>query len=279
MLKYDMVVTPQLIYITEGADYSWANRVVAEIPEKPIIPICVGMASKVNKRNFQMDDGLLKTLKIISERCELIGVRGEYSASVLGKYGIKNTQIIGCPSIYYPILRRGMKDIIRSREPIRVVTNSISLGDYPLEKSWFKYIAEKDYPFIHQGIIDKSLYCAYLKKNLRYFMDIAEWEAYVRTFTFSIGARLHGNILPLWIGIPSFFFTHDSRTREICEFFKLPHMEICKFDPRKSIEYYYELADYSEFNKAIPNLLVRYESFLKANNLEANKRVGIGQGQ
>ena len=50
--------------------------------------------------NFVLHPNTLKLLKEIEERC-VIGVRGYYTAEILNKYGIKNLQVIGCPSMFY----------------------------------------------------------------------------------------------------------------------------------------------------------------------------------
>lgn len=222
-----------------------------------------------------MHENVVKTMKSLSERCKLIGVRGSYTAEVLERYGVKNTKVIGCPSVYYPFLRRGLRGIDRSDEPLRAVANSVGAGENLKEKRWFDYIVENGLPFVDQTLGDFQLelinddyqYKLYLNKNMRFFMSVDEWEVFIRNFNFSIGMRFHGNIVPIWNGIPALFLIHDSRTKEMCEFFHLPHMGVSEFDPRKPLEYYYEAADYSEFNKAMPKLLEEYKDFLKCNGI------------
>ena len=43
-----------------------------------------------------------------------------------------------------------------------------------------------------------------------------------KDFNFACGSRIHGNIMPILMGIPAAICPIDSRTREMAEFFDIP---------------------------------------------------------
>lgn len=86
-----------------------------------------------------------------------------------------------------------------------------------------------------------------------------------------MGERFHGNIVQVQNGVPALFLTVDSRTSELTEFFDLPHIPINSFDANKPIEYYFEQADYSQFNKNYKAKRKIFLDFLKKNNLVEQK--------
>lgn len=97
--------------------------------------------------------------------------------------------------------------------------------------------------------------------------DRSEWDRALQNVDFSFGARFHGNVMALWNNIKALFMITDSRTKEMIEFFRLPSIELNAFDKDKPIEYYYELADYSKFNKAYHILYKNFCGFVKKNGL------------
>lgn len=64
---------------------------------------------------------------------------------------------------------------------------------------------------------------------------------------FSFGQRIHGNILCTLMGIPAIVYIHDSRTRELAEYFELPIY--VPEDGYVDIEQAYENASWDRFNK------------------------------
>ncbi len=263
MSGYDTLVVSALIYIRRDDPFNWASFVM-QLPEHlAVVPISVGLASDNRDPGFRLHKNVLRILKNISQRCVSMGVRGEYTAEILAKHGIKNTRVIGCPSLYYPFLTRGSMDIARSEEPLRVVANASGGSDV-----WLDYIAGNKFAFVDQSLNALGARTDYAER--KFFMDVKKWETHVGGFNFSIGTRFHGNVIALWSGIPALFIVHDSRMREMCELFKLPSIELDEFDSRKPVRHYYEAAYYSEFNKAMPKLLENYKTFLTENNLAWN---------
>ncbi len=85
-------------YINEGMD--WENtRSLLERLHLPVYVIGVG-AQAASARKLRLSEDSVAIWKLISERCGSIGVRGSFTADTLDSLGIKNVDIIGCPSLF-----------------------------------------------------------------------------------------------------------------------------------------------------------------------------------
>ena len=75
--------------------------------------------------------------------------------------------------------------------------------------------------------------------------------------------------MPILAGIPATVVCIDSRTREMAEFFDIPHVSFQR-NHRYSVDDLlsaYELADYSEFNARFTERYHAFESFLQRNGI------------
>lgn len=276
--EYKAFVTTDLIWIRQMQDFSYLNKVLDVIGTLPLVPISVGLQCNSYLPDFKLHPETLKVLQRISERC-VMGVRGSYTAEILSKYGITNFKIIGCPSMYMDT--PGFESVNNSgTAPKRISLNFETFyGKLTKPKTdLLQYGARHDFEFVEQvqatpeakHIPDEAALkeiLGWLDRKRHCFFDIGQWREYMNGVDFSLGTRFHGNVLALWEGVPALFFTCDSRTKELCEHFSLPRMDISEFDPEKSIEYYYEKADYSEFHKQYPQRLKEWNEFLEMNGL------------
>ena len=277
--KCSAVVTPVMCWIRENDDISgwteWADTCLGDIP---LIPLPLGLITGHKKSDFTLHPQTVKCIAKFAEKA-VIGVRGYYSAEILNKYGIKNLQVIGCPSLYLN-LDRGLMVRSSSSKPHSTVVNYRTFWKKPGDKDWgfLLWAAKNNVSFVeqtgklwnpHHFSDDASIALAnWLNEKERLFLDVGEWRKYIRKHDFSMGQRMHGNIVALWEGIPSLFMTMDTRMEELCEFFHLPSMSARDFDAEKPVEYYYELADYTEFNKHYHTCLNEFYTFIAKNHLE-----------
>ncbi len=278
-VKPKAIVTTDLIWILPDSNYDYLISRINELGDIPVVPIGVGLQASEYDKDFKLSQSAQRVLKMLEERV-VIGCRGEYTAAVLEKYNIKNIQLIGCPSLYY----KGSKgfSIRRNDTDIKnVVCNFRSLCGTLSKKekrflSWcttgnYTFIEQTSQPFRIETVEGDRAYFEYVSKwihNKKVFFELDSWQECIKKHDFSIGGRFHGNILALWNSIPALFVTVDSRTREMIDFFKLPYIEMEEFDWEKPIEYYYDLADYSQFNKEYRQKYENYVEFLKKNDIE-----------
>ncbi|MCL2363880.1 MAG: polysaccharide pyruvyl transferase family protein [Defluviitaleaceae bacterium] len=275
------IITTGFIWIlpNDPKATAWHKHLLNYAKDKPLIPISVGLQAHVFSPDFKIHEDTVNVLSAMAERC-VLGVRGYYAANILNKHGIKNIKVIGCPSVYFGLdAGLGIKNIAQPKiccSNFRAFHGK--LKDH--EKKFLKYCASKDFTFVEQNqqtleagmsnADDYQLLKKWLDKKSEIFFSAEEWVNCMRSFDFNIGYRFHANVAALHAGIPSLFFSVDSRVTEMCEFFNLPLMSPSDFDPNKDIQYYAELADYTEFNKNYGNILNNFKEFCASNGITLN---------
>lgn len=277
MDNFDGIVTTSLIYIREEDTLESFEPLLKRYNDKPIVPISVGLQAPNLDYKFRINDHAVKILQEIAERA-VLGIRGEYSAEILNSHGIKNIQVIGCPSVYYNLDNFFIKK--RKIEEIKVASSIYSTtGGFfyknKYETDFLNYIVKNNFTLIKQTRSDDR----HVEKfNLRFsdevlFFNAEEWMSFVKKFDFSFGARFHGNVMSVISGVPALFITVDSRTEEMCRYFKFPAMCIKNFSPDKTPDEYYELADYTDFNLIYPIRLQNFRTFCNKNNIKLRDNI------
>ena len=276
--RFSAFVTTDLIWIRQMQDFSYLNKTLDAIGELPLIPISIGLQCDRMIPDFRLHPETVRVIRRISERC-VMGVRGNYTAEILKSYGIDNFMVIGCPSMYMDTA--GLLSVGTEKKSVGRVSANFETFYKKLDKprlDFLRYCAENDFSFAEQtaaSVSEKQIgdplllknVQSWLGKNSHRFFDINEWRSYIRGFDLSIGARFHGNVIALWENVPALFLVTDSRTKELCEHFALPHIDISDFDRSEPVEYYYGLADYSEFHKNYPKRVGEWKNYLLSNGL------------
>lgn len=283
-LRPSHIITTDLIWIRPESNFDYLLRQMNKFRDSVFVPISVGLQAPKMGSDFRLNDSVLNVLKAIEERA-VIGCRGVYTAEILNKNGIKNVEVIGCPSVYY----RGkegyhIKTPDITTEGAHVVSNFRSFWGKlsKIEKHFLSYCATGNFDFVEQAALrfelrstdnDKKYFDyvnRWMSKKSRTFFDIDSWNSFVSLHNFSWGARFHGNVLALWNDIPALFMPVDSRTAELVDFFRLPSVPMENFDREKPLRYYIEKADYTDFNKLYPKNYRKFVGFLKKNGLEVS---------
>jgi hypothetical protein len=243
--------------------------------------------------------------KRVAERSATIGVRGEYTASVLEHLGITNVTLTGCPSLYMtlePELKIHKRDL--DEGSLRVAVNGSnnvirhsfapsSAADVERQlletavRDNYSYVLQNEFPEIDivlgratpeeaaQGSgslqrigsqMSSSAYNTFLQKNGRVFFSVDEWDHFIRRMDFSIGTRFHGNMIALLSGVPALIIPHDTRTLEMSRLMKIPHVRVDEIG-HIDIARLYDSTDYSEFARNYSKLYQDYIRFLELNNV------------
>lgn len=274
----EQFITAAFIWIRENEDKSSFKRTMQVLKNKPIVPISIGLQSSSFTPDFKIHPNTVKLFEEMQEKC-VLAVRGNYTAEILNKHGIKNIQVVGCPSMFTelnPNKRIDKKPTVHLGNRIscnyKTLTKELTSRDYEILSYLNSYSTifmeqTKNYiPAEYYGIIPKEVLWLITKKK-RIFFIFDDWLKLMKSFDFSVGARFHGNMVALLANVPSLFLTFDSRTTEMTDYFKLPTLDIKKFDVSRPISYYYDLADYSEFNKNYPKIYNEFVEFAEKNNL------------
>ncbi len=280
--EFDVFLTTNLIFIQEGADLTYLRNVLKKIGDRVLLPLGIGLSAETEKKEFWMPEETVTVLREIAQRCDSVGVRGEYTAEILAGYGIKNSTIIGDPSLY-----TGIGEIKKAAEKPEFTDKSIVGSFKPFygkltqkEMQFLKYMKEYMFEFVEttslepdeQNIADRETLTelkSYLEKKKVYY-DAEEWKRMFASRQFAMGMNFHNNVLAVQSGVPALFLNYETSGREMCRFFGLPHIEIAQFRMDEPVEVYYEMADYTEFEKGIKKKQAQFLDFLDKNGVAAD---------
>lgn len=209
------------------------------------------------------------------------GLRGFFTEELFNKLGYYNDCVTGCPSMYQMgknlhIEKKKLNDNFR----LALNGNRTSMILYEKNDICKKYLNTW---FVDQGDYVSALYEKKDKINIhviRQMMDsysklgvkllasnkiiciydLPRLASYLQELKLdlSFGQRIHGNILCTLLGIPAIVYVHDSRTKELAEFFGLPIYE--DVNGKIDILEAYEKADWTNFNN---NFNDKYDNFEK----------------
>lgn len=275
--EYDAFLTTDLIWIRENAQYENTEQILKNIGHRPLIPVSVGLQSNDFKSDFCIHPKTIRLLYEIAERC-VVGVRGEYTADILDKYGIRNLKVIGCPSVYYKDKYNLTK--LSTRTQIETVCSFKTFWGRCSEKEikFLDYCRKRNLDFIEQTaqpmstmfIRDCVRFEEWLADASHIFFDIDEWDRFMQNYDFYIGMRFHGGIIAMQNNVCPLFIITDSRVRELTEFFGLPSIDVKKFNTLTPLKKYYAKTDYTEFYERYEQHKETMKEFAKKNNLEIN---------
>ena len=241
--------------------------------ERLRIPFCafsLGVQAPLRHRVGPLPPGSERFLRAMSDRAVSVGLRGSISAEFLSGMGIRNWRVVGCPSNFLNAGFRGhhWAEVAASRDRAVVlhVEDVADLGAYiakfrelvggsprrflfqtaaGLTKSYCNGLhgtapsglgaEEGDFMRVY-GATDREDALRIMGNEFRYFFSIPDWIRSCSDLRFSIGARLHGNIVALQCGIPSLVVIHDERTREMAECLDMPGVTLDGFHRLHSLE-------------------------------------------
>ncbi len=219
----------------------------------------------------KLDRELVDFLRFLSSKVTSIGVRGYFTFDVLSKLGIKNVEVIGCPSYY----EKGRNRIIvkpKWDEHLRLASSTgvpyilpkvqrVYLQDrLPKEERIIKiYFGEKQY-------LNRTEYSDLINGKYRIFSSIQEWKKDLEGTDFYIGTRVHGSMVALNSGVPTVVMNKDSRAREMCEYMNIPYFPELRFS--KSVKCIFDSCDYQKMNAELNEKFDIFEKFLSLNGFE-----------
>ncbi|MGO4704324.1 polysaccharide pyruvyl transferase family protein [Microvirga sp. 2MCAF38] len=270
--NYDALVFPAANQINSNNDLGY----FADLFERTQLPcVVVGLGAQADKvgDKVTISAGTRRWLSVIAERSLTLGVRGTYTAEVLGGLGIHNVEVVGCPSFFLnPSATLGRELEKKLSAPSRSV--AFCQGEFhndqrAVERKVFDWASKRGAPYVCQapekvislarGRLDElsdadiDAIRSYLSPDLspeeflqvaqasfKTFFDIDAWLAHLKQFDLSVGARLHGNILAVQAGTPGIIIPHDSRTNELARTGRLPVL---------STEQFLECADVEEVKR------------------------------
>lgn len=261
----------------------------------PTIVTGVGSQTDIGIGAEGMDDETKReTIRFVSavlNHAPSIEVRGETTRRTLLELGFHNSDItiIGCPSLYdmsrnyeirkkLPRLNSDSKISINHEWPMRDLATFYKANEQKYHNLTTIYQTAEGGEYILWGKTMTNLPAglprsvadvAYRENHLKFFTNVSTWKTFLSSQDFCFGVRLHGVIAALAAGTPGVLLPIDSRTMELSEYHALPHKTFREvMDSGKYLaEDIYDEADFSEFNKRMPENWDRYYHFLETSGL------------
>lgn len=281
--KYDVYLSTHLNLIQQNTDLTWLNDVLRRIGDKPLLPVGIGFSKEDmdGAKDFKLDSASVKTLAAIAERCVSVGVKGEYSAEILAKYGIKNSVIIGCPSMYLDVAKLKKisvedKTLEKLSGAFKPIWGKFSDAERELleffQDNNFSLTASTKMELAPENIDNEKLFVKLKRyeQDRQIYFSASEWNKSFEGVDFAMGMDFYHNVAALQAGVPALFVTYETTGRELCRFFRLPCIDISEFDSRKTVKDYYRMADYSLFKAAIDDNYRKFIDFLTANGVKVH---------
>ena len=209
-------------------------------------------------------------------------LRGEVTKEFFTRLGYPSAVVTGCPSLYQlgrelRVRRAGGAEkpvfngsLAAFRALMRELPESVyvSQGEYFSELFNPAHAIGGGFPADVRFVKNQGAALAGLlgEDRVQYFADMSAWYAYLRRegFGFSVGGRLHGNVMAILSGVPALILSVDERTREVADFFCIPTQP---FKPghsytKRELLTLWEAADYTRFEREFPGRFDFFERFL-----------------
>lgn len=255
----------------------------------PVYVIACGIEAKsydeMNSLIESIKEPATKFIKSVYNTGGEFALRGYFTAEFFKKLGFNNAVVTGCPSIFQmgrdltisneKVSKKDFVATINGTFKLPISDKSIKSSDFICQDIYGKILYDPEYfssdPFSLRRILkyikrgDYDFVRAVANNKIKLFADTQQWMSYYvyNNVNFSFGSRIHGTIIPILSGVPSLCYTMDARTREMTEFFDIPHIMPSSNLPKKDMYEWYCETDYSTFNANFAKRFDNFEKFLQ----------------
>lgn len=269
----------------------------------PVTILGVGAQGSLDyeiEANPDLDEAVTAFVSAVLDHGPTIGVRGQFTADYLASLGFSDTTVIGCPSMFL----KGPDLTIRERPSTlegswpRDARLAISLDpSVTTPAGWTHHLAEQ-HPamrYVAQTSSDLSVILggkAVYPANPEYpgrqshplmaddravcYLHAPTWITAMADLDFVFGHRIHGNVAALLAGTPAHVIAHDSRTRELADYFQIPHTLAPRITSETRVEELYERSDWTPLVSGHAARVERLAQFLDSHRLPPTARTSWG---
>lgn len=292
--NYDLYVMPLADAFRD--DFRPVLRNYTQLIRKLKIPVIVtGVGLRANyepqlDEGFSFDEDVTNFVKAVLEKSAQIGVRGQITADYLKKLGFNaelDFRVIGCPSLYTFGREIKIRDFHLTDQSTIAINASPTSSEIAINFLNNMITTYKDYHFIPQHLDEFHLMYAggsdissdingyptniqhkyYQEGRVKYFTSMPSWFDFVKNVDFSIGSRLHGNVIPTIVGTPNISFVQDARMRELASYHALPHVTIDELEKTNNLQELLTKVDLKSAEKVQGRNFDNYIDFLDTNGL------------
>lgn len=287
--SFDFIVLPMANIFNEKFSESLKN--LAETFAKIHIPVYV-IACGAQADNYDQLDDLVNQIGELSKKFISaiyatggeFALRGYFTKEFFERLGFTSAVVTGCPSLYqfgrnFQLnIPKAKKDFSKPIFNGKVAILEQLFNAYPQsvlmdqDVMLHQLMEEKaDGPTLHDAF---SFFCNFdaysadllAQDRICLIPDMYNWRTFLKEqqFDFSFGSRIHGNIMAVLSGIPAVVVAIDTRTMEMADFFKIPHIvhQTGNVYTKAELESIYASMDYTQFNECYAENFDRYAAFL-----------------
>lgn len=291
-----------------GAHVDQGNRAkrLSKLQKTRFVALGLGAQSDVENTIPELPQGTIDWLtemtRLAPSEHPNIGLRGTFSKKVLTHYGFgKNAEVLGCPSIFInpnPNIGRLTERRLGPLKRVAVVAGKSIPEFFELERSLLNIVTQTKGTYVVQHPLQRLFlargeleslseqhilkaqaelfpnysveeFLNWMQKYSISFYNLQAWMEYYRKFDLVIGMRIHGIAIALQAGIPGICIVIDSRTLELCEIMKIPHIDARNYTAGISLEQLRHLTvfDGAAYDANRAKLARKYQVFFKSNGL------------
>lgn len=297
--QYDYFVIPLANAFRSGFLTELTNlRRMVERLDLPCIVIGVGCQANLSGKfstKPEVDEQAKLFVSSVLEHSATIGIRGEYTAKYLKNLGFsegRHFEIIGCPSMFmfgedlpsprpHDLTPRSRINFNRKLALPAAAHHLIERLLQPFEDYWFVPQNYDDFKLLYAGKplgklnADKDAGTYPLTKDdpicragrIRGFLNVPSWIDFMKKGDFTFGTRIHGNIISVLSGVPTYIFAPDMRVLELAEYHNIPHRTIQEAYDVRDLFGLYDETDFSSVIRGHRERFAHYVDFLNKNGL------------
>ena len=261
--RFDQLVLPFANAFRPGyVGYLHDYRTLLSQVQVPVTVLGIGAQSSLDYSIEPLEplaDEVSLFVRAVLEHSPSIGVRGEFTADYLRGLGFSEVEVIGCPSMFTfgphlpePSAPGPLGDDARialNLTPHRpfppgwldlLVDRYPRLTYFPQSRKDLAMMMTGDSPdtFVAapDGFPNRADHRLFTQAAAHYHLDSRTWVEDLAGFDFALGMRIHGNVAAILAGTPAHVVAHDSRTRELAEYFELPHTHLDKLGAEPDLD-------------------------------------------
>jgi hypothetical protein len=206
--------------------------------EVPLVPFGVG-GSAADLADTAVGERTAAMIRALHARCPVGGVRDPHALEVVGRLGVSNASLTGCPVLFWaggdelplPAARRRRRLVVTARNWLmhRWPDNE----DHPVQIDLLRRV-------VAEAGADEVVYAVHEDFDLRLAERIGvdadrvvasdDPAAYVALYSdpdnVVLASRLHAGMLAVANGVPAVLVGHDTRTSSFCDMLGLEHVEL-----------------------------------------------------
>jgi hypothetical protein len=299
--KFDHIVMAASNMLNAGIDFGFLATFV-ETSGLPLSIFGLGAQAEHTDDIFKISKGSKRLMDYAAANFPGVGVRGSFTAAILEHNGVKNIEIMGCPTGYINAgtgfqieVPKSVDDIKRAAVSYKRDRNKYKTDDQlkdiqidmlklSMDKG-FDLVAQADFAETwmgHHKVIDprklnnmatyfgmkdkKPDLEQYVLNHVHSYFTWEEWRTLMEQMDFAFGCRFHGNMMAMNAGVPALFMLHDTRTAELCETLRLPGLTIEEIEKSGgfNFEQFLEATDYGPFNANFDAACEKFDGFFRS---------------